>query len=199
LVTTVILSGVVVDATSEVAIQNAVVSIPSRALAVLTGVDGSFRLRNVPTGTQILLVQQFGYGELVRAVVVRESSSRLEFSLQPSPIEIESLTVTVDGALTVLGRVVDGVSGRPMRGVYVWLTKHQRGTSTDDVGAFVFPAVPTGPLLIQVEHVGYGRRYVPVVAAPPWTPMVISLQPDRAVIEGVPLVNYWLRGRRNAD
>jgi len=68
LVTAVTLSGVVVDAVSGVGIQNAVVSIPSRALAVLTGVDGSFELRNVPTGTQVLLVQQFGYGELVRAL-----------------------------------------------------------------------------------------------------------------------------------
>jgi len=198
LVTTVTLSGVVVDATSGAAIQDAVVSIPSRALAVLTGVDGSFQLPNVPTGTQVVLVQQFGYGELVRAVVVRESPSRLDFSLQPSPIEIESLTVTVDGALTVFGRVVDGASGRPMPGVYVWLTTHRRGASTDEGGAFVFPAVPTGPLLIQVEHVGYGRRYISVVARPPWAPMVINLEPDLAVIEGIPLINYRLRGRRNA-
>jgi len=198
LVTAVTLSGVVVDAVSGVGIQNAVVSIPSRALAVLTGVDGSFELRNVPTGTQVLLVQQFGYGELVRALVVRESPNRLDFRLQPSPIEIESLTVTVDGAITLFGRVVDGVTGKPMQGVFVWLPTHQQGASTDEAGAFVFQTVPTGPLLIQVEHVGYCRRYIPTVATPPWAPMVINLEPDRAVIQGIPLVNYRLRGRRNA-
>ncbi len=178
-------------------IPNAIVSIPARAAAVLSGDDGEFTLESIPLGTQILRVRQFGYEDLVVVLDVREGMAPLDLRLQPNPLELEALSVEVDGAVTLTGRVLHARARVGMAGVYVWLPSADMGVTTDSTGAFMLPAVPTGPHLVWVEEAGYGRHTLPIEAVPPWEPIVIELHPDDAVLRGLPLAERELRIRRN--
>ena len=191
-------SGVVLDAESGAPLRSAIVSIPSRSRAVLSADDGTFQLRSVPVGTHVFRVRQFGYRDLEQVVVVTEGGTLLELRLDPAPVAVEGVDVSVEGAMALGGRVIDGGTGRSLPGVYVWLPGEERGVLSDSVGGFGFDAVPTGPQLVQVEAAGYGRQYVPVVVRPPLEPLEIVMQPDSAVLAGLPVVEQELRGRRNA-
>lgn len=190
-------SGTVVAGSSSGPTPNAVVSIPARSRSVLTADDGRFALEGVPEGTQLFRVEQLGYEALEMPVEVYRGMGPLVFELKPDPLELEALSVEVDGALTLTGRVVDARSRAAMPGVWVWLPRDETGVRSDSSGIFRLPRVATGPQLIQVEHVGYGLRYLPVLALPPWTPIEIELEPDDAVLEGLPTVERELRIRRN--
>lgn len=194
---TVTVTGTVVAAEAGSRIPNAIVSIPARAAAVLTGDAGEFVLERIPVGTQILRVRQFGYEDLVLVLDVREGMEPLDLRLQPNPLELEALSVEVDGAITLTGRVLHARARVGMPGVFIWLPSLNRGVTTDSTGAFVLPRVPTGPHLIHVEETGYGRQYLPIVATPPWEPIVIEMRPDDAVLRGLPLAERELRIRRN--
>lgn len=182
------LTGVVLDDESGEPVADAVVSVPSRSMATLTREDGSFELSNVPGGVQVLRVRQLGYRELLRTLYVNPSVSELALRLERDPIPVAGLQVVVEGALSLTGTIVDGNSGAPMPGVFVWLAGEERGGMSDEGGSFRLDEVPTGPQLIQVEHVGYGRQFIPVRVTPPWNPISIVLQPDTDVLEGLPVI-----------
>ncbi|UCC47344.1 MAG: carboxypeptidase regulatory-like domain-containing protein [Gemmatimonadota bacterium] len=59
---------------------------------------------------------------------------------------------------TVLGRVLDAESGRPIEAVAVRLLREETDLirTTDDEGAFHFPRVPPGVYELVLEHVAYG-------------------------------------------
>lgn len=190
-------TGTVVAEGSRAAIPNAIVSFPALWISRLSGDAGDFTLDGVPAGTQILRVQQFGYEDLEVVVDVREGMEPLDVRLLPDPVELRELSVEVDGAVTVTGRVVDARTREPMAGVYVWLPSVEEGAVSDSAGEFRIPEIPTGPLLLQIEHTGYGRQYLPVVATPPWHPMLVEMEPDLAVLAGLAAAERQLRIRRN--
>jgi len=191
--------GRVVDAASGEPLVNAIVAVPARSIAVLSSEDGSFRLERVPTGTQILRVQQFGYAELVEVVTVAGPTLDVVIELQPAPLPVQGLDVVVEGSMTLAGRVVDGDSGQPISGAYVWLGTEERGGLSDAGGAFHFDAVATGPVLIQAEAVGYGRQYLPYYLFESAAAPQITMYADSAVLRGLPLAEQRLHGRRNAS
>jgi len=190
------LSGRVIDATSGDPVQNAVVAVPARSRAVLSGEAGEFALGGLPPGTHVLRVRQFGYADLI--VTVTAPSPEVTLLLEPEAVEIPGLDVDVDGAASLSGRVLDGASGLPMPGVHVWLALAEEGTHSDSSGAFTFPATPLGPQLIQVQRAGYGSQIVPVSVVPSTPPVDVMLYPDSAVLRGLPEVSRELRRRRNA-
>ncbi len=190
-------TGTVVAEGSRTVIPNAIVSFPALWISRLSGDAGDFSLEGVPTGTQILRVQQFGYEDLEVVVDVRAGMEPLDLRLLPDPVELRELSVEVDGALTVTGRVVHARTRDPMAGIYVWVPSVEEGAASDSAGEFRIPEIPTGPLLLQVEHTGFGRQYIPLVVTPPWRPIVIEMEPDLEVLAGLPAAERDLRIRRN--
>lgn len=196
-ITTATLSGSVVDAQSDQPIGGAIVSVPALSRAVQTDSEGMFELPDLPIGTHVVRVQQFGYDDLVTAVSIELSGAPVVLQLEPDPLMIEGLDVSVDGFGALTGRVTEGSTGQPMAGVVVWLSSEERGASSDSLGRFLVPEVPYGPQLIHVERAGYGRQYIPVQLGSSWTPIEIVLQPDLSVLEALPIVSARLRARRN--
>ena len=55
----------------------------------------------------------------------------------------------------ILGAVHDAVSGMPLRGALVMLSKVDRAPLTDSMGRFQFADVPAGTVVVQLRHVGH--------------------------------------------
>ena len=81
--------------------------------------------------------------------MVTGEGALLELRLDPAPVAVEGVDVSVEGAMSLGGRVMNGGTGRPIPGVYVWLPGEERGVLSDSAGGFGFDAVPTGPQLVQ--------------------------------------------------
>jgi hypothetical protein len=58
---------------------------------------------------------------------------------------------------TLMGRVVDEVTGTPLEYANVFLARTTSGTSTDETGRFVLSRIPPGVYELVVSRVGYHR------------------------------------------
>lgn len=196
--TRVVVRGTLIDATSGQPIEGGVVSVPAQARGTLSRDDGTFELVAVPAGVQIVRVQRIGYAELTRMIEAADGMEPLRLLLEAVAVPVEGVDVTVDGFATVSGVVVDGATGMPMPGVHVWLPTEEQGVATDSAGTFHVPGVALGPSLVQLERVGYGRQLRPITVSPDAPPVQLYMQPDSAVLAGLPAVSSALRGRRNS-
>jgi hypothetical protein len=192
-----VLTGFVIDVSSGRPVPDAMVALPARSLEVMTDGEGAFQLTGVPRGTHVLTVRKFGYLDLSRAVAVVGSRRHLQLGLEPAPFGIEGLTVFVDGAGPITGRVVEAGSGAPLPGVVVWLAAERRGEPADTTGYFLVNDVPYGPQVLQVLRAGYGPRMIPLLHGPGAEPIEIALEPDHGILAALPAVSDRLRGRRN--
>ena len=66
---------------------------------------------------------------------------------------------------SISGRVTDAATGRPIPAVAVRLEEISLATSSDDEGAYRFPAVPAGTYSLTARRVGYERIARTVVVA----------------------------------
>ncbi|HSV30825.1 MAG TPA: carboxypeptidase-like regulatory domain-containing protein [Atribacteraceae bacterium] len=135
-------SGRITDASSGERLGGALVKVrdyPTRR--DLSAVDGSFLLRMVPTGRQIVLVTLFGY-DPYETVVELEPNLDLTLTVAMVPQR---------GAL--LGYVFDE-TGNPLGGARVTVGGLFVSTTSDD-GRFSFVELPVGGHLIVVEKTGY--------------------------------------------
>lgn len=195
---TAVLTGFVIDVSSGRPVADAIVGLPAQSLEVLTDQDGAFEIAALPVGTHVLTVRRFGYLDLSRAIAIEGSRRHVQLGLEPAPFGIEGLTVFVDGAGAITGRVVEAGSGESLPGVVVWLAAERRGEPADSAGRFRVDDVPYGPQVLQVMRAGYGPRMISVVHGPGAEPIEIVLEPDRGILAALPAVSDRLRGRRNA-
>ena len=84
----------------------------------------------------------------------------------------------------VEGEVLDAVTGLPVPGVIVHFPDLGIGSVTDDLGYFVFPAIPRGAQVVATHHIGYDalENEVPVVAGEMW---VLRLTPRVVPVAGM--------------
>lgn len=83
-------------------IAHATIRIPQLARASETDADGRFTFTDIPSGTVRVNIATIGYAPVLKEVVVRDGT-RLEVSLEPSPVELPALVVT--GSVTPTDRL----------------------------------------------------------------------------------------------
>ncbi len=66
------------------------------------------------------------------------------------------------GAGSIVGEVLDGMTGDPLVGAIVTLEGSEIGVSTDENGHFIHNELRTGPISVRVDHDGYITRVEPV-------------------------------------
>ncbi|MBI4521035.1 MAG: carboxypeptidase-like regulatory domain-containing protein, partial [Gemmatimonadetes bacterium] len=190
--------GTVLDAVTGRAAPTASVSLVNGALRTATDSLGAFSLAAVPTGHRLLLVQAFGYQDLLMPVTVTTPMTPLEVRLEPNPIELPGLTVTGSASVTLTGVVLDASTGAGLSWASLGLRGERNRAAADARGAFRLPRVRTGSYLLLAERLGYKSLYVPVRVTAPPRPIRIQLEPDPVVLEGLTVVYSRFRSRRNA-
>jgi hypothetical protein len=191
-------TGVVLDASADRGVSGASLTVEGTVRRATTDSAGAFLLTDVPLGPQLLRVQGLGYEDLILPVSVTIGMAPLEVRLQPDPIALEGIDVRGRGGRAALGGVVvDAASGEGIPFARLWL-RDERRASTDERGAFRLDRVPPGSYLLLAQRMGYHGLYVHVQVSAQTEPVVIRLDPDPLVLEGIVVVNDRLRYRRNA-
>jgi TonB-dependent starch-binding outer membrane protein SusC len=92
---------------------------------------------------------------------------------------------------TIMGRVTDSTTGRPLAGATVSLTGLQRSTLTGPNGAFTLVGVPAGVHAVQVRMIGYSQQQRNVTVASEQSVVVnFTLQAEAIALEEVVAVGY---------
>lgn len=196
-VATLTLSGRVVDAATGARVAGASVSVDGQRRATTSDALGAFTLGGVPPGPLLLRVEALGFEDLLVPVEAVAAGPPLELRLEPGPIPLGGIDVTGEARGTLGGVVLDAVTGAGLPWASLWLRDRARA-SADERGAFRFPLAPTGSYLLLVERLGYESLYVPVRVAAPSAPVVVRLQPDPVLLEGIGVVIDRFENRRNA-
>ncbi len=92
------ISGRVVDADNGQAVAAAQVTIFGTQLGSSTGDDGRFTLRNLPSGSQTVVVRRIGYQQQQRTVVLPANGTlTVDFSLVKASVSLAGVVVTAVG------------------------------------------------------------------------------------------------------
>ncbi len=86
--------------------------------------------------------------------------------------------------LRVEGEVLDAETGVPVAGVIVHFPDLGLGTISDEMGYFVFDAVPRGSQVLATHHMGYQAllQEVPIVEGETW---LLKLTPKPVELDGI--------------
>ncbi len=91
-------AGTVVDSTTSETLPGVNVVIEGEDVGAATSADGQFRITNVPTGEQTLVVSYVGYQERTRTVDVRENSTtNVRVPLASEAVGLDDVVVTALG------------------------------------------------------------------------------------------------------
>jgi hypothetical protein len=188
-------TGVVRDAISDARLAGASVQLDDSQ--TFTDVNGAFSLAGVSTGAGLLRIELFGYEELVVPVTVTPELEPLELRLQPAPFALEGLEVTGRDRVALTGAVLDERSefGLPFASLTLG---DRRSVAADGNGSFRITRVEPGRYLLLAERLGYESLYVPLNVTGPLEPMVIRLEADPILLEGITVMTDRMRSRRRA-
>jgi len=92
------ITGTVVDAQGRAPLPGARVSVDGTTLAVLSGTDGRFELRNVPAGARTVRAERLGYAAARQSVAVTAGeTSSVSLQLSAQGLVLDQLVVTALG------------------------------------------------------------------------------------------------------
>lgn len=188
------LAGVVRDASSNLPLSNASVLVQGTDLHTFTDDSGRFSIDGVPEGAQLLQVSRLGYDEEV--VTVRVGDASLEVYLEPRPLLIDGVDVTGHSEVALNGAVVDSKSGEGLPWALLRLGD-RRLQSADDRGSFRIQGAPPGSYLLYVERLGYESVYVQISLTGGMEPIVVELEPDAIMLQGIETMVRRLEHRRD--
>ncbi|MDZ7779492.1 MAG: carboxypeptidase-like regulatory domain-containing protein [Gemmatimonadota bacterium] len=191
------LVGVVRDELTELPVSNASVLVEGTDLRGLTDDAGAFSIDGAPDGPQLLRISRFGYDDLVVPVRVGDEPERLELYLQPRPLLLEGMEVTGRSESVLAGAVVDARTGEGLPWALLRLGD-RRPQSADGRGSFRIDDASPGSHLLLVERLGYESIYVPVTLGGDVEPLVVELEPDPIMLEGIEVMVSRFEQRRNA-
>lgn len=89
-----IIEGTVTDGTTGESLPGATILVEGTDQGTATNVDGSFRLENVPTGEQIVVISFVGYETTEQEVTVAAGEQTMDFTLQQDRFRLEDVVVT---------------------------------------------------------------------------------------------------------
>lgn len=152
------LQGKVYDASSHQPLIGATIYIPELRMGTVTGNDGSFMLKNLPSGSYLVQVQYVGYRTSSGTVRV-QGETQHNFSLSASVIEQDEVVVTGTSMATEARR-----SPMPIQGISVQQLKHQSYTNIINAIAKEpgVSEITTGPAISKpvIRGLGYNRVVV---------------------------------------
>jgi len=100
--------------------------------------------------------------------------------------------------IALVGRVLDAATGTPLSGAFVHLEGEDWGVLTDEDGRFSLPRVPRGLLSVAVEQLGYVDLVRTTEFREGAEPLVLALEPDPLLLEGIEVVTDRFERRRRA-
>lgn len=100
--------------------------------------------------------------------------------------------------LALVGRVLDAATGTPLNGAFVHLEGEDWGVLTDENGRFNLTEVPRGLLSVAVEQLGYVDLIQTTRFGEGSEPLVLALEPDPLLLEGIEVVTDRFERRRRA-
>src|SRR5579863_374335 len=86
-------SGMITDAVSGTPLAGVSLYIPDLKLGAISGKDGTYLIRNLPSGAYLLSISMIGYERQVEGVAVKGMVIR-DYRLSPSPIGLKDVIVT---------------------------------------------------------------------------------------------------------
>lgn len=101
-----------------------------------------------------------------------------------------------DEEFAVTGQVVDGQSGTVLDGAWVGLPGTEWGSLTDAEGRFRIPNMQAGPISLVVERLGYETTTWAGQITSADDLLVIRLEPDPVLLEGLQIVTDRFEERR---
>jgi len=173
------ITGTVINADTQAAIQGATVAVNGLSLSTTSNSDGSFTLDEVPQGSQTLRVSQQGFNDATKAVTVIARTS-----ISAGTITLTSIPPPTTGTITGTIVVVVGEQSAPVPNATVTLHSLQENlfatTTTDSDGNFTFPAIPQGPQTLTVKDPLFVdvTKAVTVVAGASVSTGTIALTPN---------------------
>ena len=103
--------GTVIEASSRRPIADVQISVVGTSIGAVTGSDGTFRISNVPTGDRVLRVRRLGFVAQDKTVSVASGQEvTAEFTLVPSPTQLEQLVITGTAGAAEKKTVANAVS-----------------------------------------------------------------------------------------
>jgi TonB-linked SusC/RagA family outer membrane protein len=103
--------GTVVESSSRRPIADVQVTVVGSSVGAVTGSDGTFRVSNVPQGDRVLRVRRLGFIAQDRTVSVPLGQEvTTEFTLVPSPTQLEQLVITGTAGAAEKRTVANAVS-----------------------------------------------------------------------------------------
>jgi iron complex outermembrane recepter protein len=95
----VVLTGKITDAKTHAALPGASIVFPDLRVGGTSDNNGMFRIQNIPTGKYLLEVSFEGYSSIVQTIEL-DGNVQKDFSLSPTYVEAEAVTVTGVSAAT---------------------------------------------------------------------------------------------------
>lgn len=138
--------------------------------------------RPVPAGAAIAATLAIVASLIAAAPVVAQDDASAE--------EPEHVTVT--------GTVVDASTGAPVPTTVVRMTHPERSVMTGPNGQFSLTNVPVGSRTLVFEQIGYTRMTVTQEFGPEAPSIVVELEPQPVVLEGLNVMVDRLEARRQA-
>ena len=96
------------------------------------------------------------------------------------------------------GRVIDATTGTALVGAFVHLDGERWGVLTDDEGRFHLPKISWGLNSFAVEQLGYVDLVQTTIVEKGGDPVLLALEPDPVLLEGIQIVTDRFERRRRA-
>ena len=104
------LSGTITDSESDNALPGANIIIEDTNLGAASGLDGSYGIANIPTGTYTVRVTFIGYKQIEQSVTINSGANTLNVALEPDFTGLEEVVVTGIASATSKARAEVAVS-----------------------------------------------------------------------------------------
>lgn len=177
-------AGLVVDATSQVSLGGATVTLSwhedmleePRHTTTRTDSDGWYRSCAVPSGVPVLLsVSYYGRRNARREITVDEGG------FTEATVPLFDFTSS-----RISGHLVDRETGEAVRGAETWLRGTDRRVLTDRDGNFRFDDVQPGTYMLMTDHLAYGTK-MDTLVIPEGQRLSVEMLLDTRPIEIAPL------------
>jgi hypothetical protein len=161
-------SGTVRDETGAPVREALVVIDPdSLSLRTRTGVDGRYRIPDVPSGRYEVRVVRIGYRPQSRTIDVARRELDVDFELRSVAIPLDTVAVRatrpgLHGLVITRGIAIMPGPTRTVRGARVEVLNDPHNASSGTDGRFSMPDLASGSYTVLVSFNGFATRMVPV-------------------------------------
>ena len=122
-------------------------------------------------------------------------ATMLALAVVARPVAAQSVSIRSDERTELRGDVVASDTGEPIAGAWIALEGRGFGTYSRRDGGFRLPEVPTAARRYDVEALGY--LPTTITLEPLSSDLVVTLEPDAALLPGVTFLLQHIEERRN--